>query len=280
MSHHAIHFEHVSCAYDGSVVLRDVSLRIGAAQFAGIIGPSGSGKTTLLRTMLGMTPRVSGHVTVAGQVVQSGDPPKGVAYVPQIETVDWSFPVTVENIVLMGLNRSTGWLPWASKSEKRQATAMLERLGIQDVAHHQIRELSGGQQQRAFLARALVGDPEILVLDEPTASIDIKTRDDILHLLADLNALGTTIVMTTHELNSLAAHLPMVVCVNGSVIAQGTPETVFTNSIMSRTFNGEMRVVRDPETGNLLVAEAGSHGPLASLSGNVRENAIAMGARQ
>lgn len=109
----------------------------------------------------------------------------------------------------------------------------------------------------------MIGNPEILVLDEPTASVDIKTRDDVLHLLAELNQAGTTIVMTTHELNSLAAHLPWVVCVNKGIVAQGPPTVVFTPETMSRTFDAEMRVVRDEETGALLVAEAGSHAPFS-----------------
>ena len=123
--------------------------------------------------------------------------------------------------------------------------AMLDRLGIGGLGRRHIRDLSGGQQQRVFLARALIGEPEVLILDEPTASVDIKTRDDILHLLVDLNRAGTTIVMTTHELNSLAAHLPWVVCVNQRDRRPGCPTQVFTDAILSRTFNAEMRVVRD-----------------------------------
>ena len=141
----------------------------------------------------------------------------------------------------------------------------LSDLGIGGLGRRHIRDLSGGQQHRVFLARALVGKPDILILDEPTASVDIKTRDDILHHLAHLNQHGTTILMTTHELNSLAAHLPWVVCVNHGIVAQGCPTKVFTDAILSRTFNAEMRVVRDQTTGNLLVAEAGTHGPFADL---------------
>jgi zinc/manganese transport system ATP-binding protein/zinc transport system ATP-binding protein len=141
----------------------------------------------------------------------------------------------------------------------------LEKVGLREFAHQQIGQLSGGQQQRTFLARALIGNPEVLFLDEPTASVDIKTRDEILHLLVDLNRQGMTIVMTTHELNTVAAHLPWVVCVNHGIVAQGCPTKVFTDAILSRTFNAEMRVVRDQTTGNLLVAEAGTHGPFADL---------------
>jgi ABC-type Mn2+/Zn2+ transport system ATPase subunit len=231
--------------------------------FVGMIGPSGAGKTTVLKAMLGLVPRVSGEVRVAGREVRPGKPPVGIGYVPH---VDWSFPVTVESVVLMGKVGGIKQTPWATRHEKRQVHAVLERLGIGQLAGRHIRDLSGGQQQRTFLARALVGNPEVLFLDEPTASVDIKTRDEILHLLVELNQRGMTIMMTTHELNTIAAHLPWVVCINGGVIAQGVPAQIFTGSMLSRTFNAEMRVVTDAETGAVLVAEAGHHGPLANLA--------------
>jgi zinc/manganese transport system ATP-binding protein len=111
----------------------------------------------------------------------------------------------------------------------------------------------------------LISNPSVLFLDEPTASVDIKTRDDILHLLVELNRKGVTIVMTTHELNAVAAHLPWVVCVNGGIVAQGPPSVIFNDHTLSRTFNATMRVVREAETGAMLVAEAGTHGPLSLL---------------
>ncbi len=244
-------------------MLSDLSLRLPAGQFTGVIGPSGAGKTTLLRVMLGLAPHVDGEVTVGGQSVRPDAPPAGVGYVPQVGVIDWSFPVSVENVVMMGITRSASRLPWASRSERKRVGETLERLGLDGLGGRHIRDLSGGQQQRAFLARALIGSPRILVLDEPTASVDIKTRDDILHLLAELNRAGTTIVMTTHELNSLAAHLPWVICVNGGIVAQGPPSTVFNDHIMSKTFDAEMRVLVDDQTGALLVAEAGSHAPFS-----------------
>jgi zinc/manganese transport system ATP-binding protein len=259
-----IDLDHITCGYDGAPVVREVSLRVPTGEFVGMIGPSGAGKTTLLRAMLGLAPRVDGRVTVGGRMVTRGRPPAGVGYVPQVETVDWHFPVTVENVVLMGKVREARLLPWPTREDRREVWRVLERLGIGDLGRRHIRDLSGGQQQRTFLARALVGGPRLLILDEPTASVDVKTRDDILHLLVELNREGITIVITTHELNAVAAHLPHVVCVNGGIVAQGSPSEVFTAPILSRTFNAEMRVVHDPDTGGLLVAEAGRHSPFAS----------------
>lgn len=268
MSSHAIELMGVSCGYGAEDVVRDVGLRVPAGQFVGLIGPSGAGKTTLLRAMLGLVPRVSGSVTLAGRSVTPDRPPEAVGYVPQVETVDWNFPATVQDVVMMGRVRRMGPLPWPSREDRRVAAQILERLGIGGLERRHIRDLSGGQQQRTFLARALIGEPRILILDEPTASVDVKTRDDILHLLVELNRTGITIVMTTHELNAVAAHLPWVVCVNRGIVAQGPPSRVFTAPILSRTFSAEMRVVRDEETGGILVAEAGAHSPFGALSPN------------
>lgn len=266
MSSHAIDLVDVTCGYGGDPVIHGVTLRIPAGQFVGLVGPSGAGKTTLLRAMLGLAPRVAGVVQVGGRMVAPERPPEAVGYVPQVETVDWNFPVTVQDVVIMGRVARMGRLPWPSREDRRAASEVLERLGIGGLEKRHIRELSGGQQQRTFLARALIGQPRILLLDEPTASVDVKTRDDILHLLVELNRAGVTIVMTTHELNAVAAHLPWVVCVNRAVIAQGPPHRVFTAPILTRTFGTEMRVVRDVETGGLLVAEAGTHGPFGALA--------------
>ncbi|MDQ3044111.1 MAG: metal ABC transporter ATP-binding protein, partial [Chloroflexota bacterium] len=203
-----IELRSVSAGYGGVAVIQDVALRVADGGYVGIIGPSGAGKTTLLRTLLGATPYVRGEVRIAGQLVRPGRPPAGVGYIPQVATVDWTFPVTVADVARMGLSPNGNWLPWPNREQRRRVAAVLERLGLGGLANRQIQELSGGQQRRAFLARALVGRPRLLCLDEPTASLDIATRDAILRLLGELHAEGTTIVITTHELSGAMTQLP------------------------------------------------------------------------
>ncbi len=245
-----VQFEDLACGYGGRAVLDRISLRLYVGQFAGIVGPSGSGKTTLLRAILGQAEVYGGAVRFVDQL-----PPRGrgsarrrpgrVGYVPQLETVDWTFPVTVQQVVSMGLAAESGPWPWLGREDQRRLGALLDRLGIGDCARQHIRDLSGGQQQRAFLARALIRQPDLLLLDEPTSGADIKTRHEILHLLADLNAEGITVLLTTHDLNSVAAHLPWIICLNGRIVAQGSPDDVFTSEILGRTYGAEMVVVRE-----------------------------------
>lgn len=227
--------EGVTAAYDdGEPVLSDVDLAIGRDDFLGVVGPSGSGKSTLLRLLLG------GMRPVAGRVERAGG--TRVAYVPQVERINWDFPVTVTECVLM--SRVRGRLaPWASKQEKADVARVLDRLGIGDLAHRHIRALSGGQQQRVFLARSLLAEPDLLLLDEPTSGVDVRTRHEILHLLGELHASGLAIVLTTHDLNGIAAHLPRLVCLNRTVIGAGTPHEVLVPEVLEQTYGSPMEVL-------------------------------------
>jgi ABC-type Mn2+/Zn2+ transport system ATPase subunit len=224
----------VTCGYATEAVLVDVDLPIRRREFVGIVGPSGAGKTTALRVIAGSLRPARGSVRRR--------PGLRMAYVPQVETINWSFPVTVRECVLM--SRVGGRrLPWASRAERAEVAALLRRLDIGDLADRHIRELSGGQQQRVFIARALLGEPELLLMDEPTSGVDVRLRHEMLHLLDDLNSGGLAIVLTTHDLNGIAAHLPRIVCLNRSVIGDGAPHRVLTSDVLERTYGASMQVL-------------------------------------
>jgi ABC-type Mn2+/Zn2+ transport system ATPase subunit len=229
-----VRLEDVTCAYRSAPVLVDVDLGVDATQFTGIVGPSGSGKTTLLRAMLGSLDPISGSV--------HRRPGLRVGYVPQVETVNWSFPVTVSECVLMARTHGRVW-PWRSRAEQREVDEILASLGISELAGRHIGQLSGGQQQRVFIARALLGRPHLLLMDEPTSGVDFKTRHEILHLLADLHRDGLAIVLTTHDLNGIAAHLPHLVLLNTTIVGAGAPRSVLTADVLERTFGAPMDVL-------------------------------------
>lgn len=229
-----VRLDGVTCSYGAAPVLFDVDLSIARAQFTGVVGPSGSGKTTLLRAVIGTVRPVAGSVTRA--------PGVRMGYVPQVDNVNWSFPVTVAECVLMA--RTGGRvLPWRSKDEREEVSEVLARLGIESLADRHIRDLSGGQQQRVFVARALLGKPQLLLLDEPTSGVDVRTRHEVLHLLDDLHRAGLAILLTTHDLNGIAAHLPHLVCLNTRVLGQGPPIEVLTPDVLEKTYGARMDVL-------------------------------------
>jgi len=210
-----------------------------------------------LRTILGHIRPRQGRVMVNG-VAANGSSLASVGYVPQLEQIDLSFPITVEEVVLLGLSRQRRWFRGTSAEERDRAHEILERLNLLELRQRQIRELSGGQQQAAFIARALLGEPELILLDEPTSGLDIRSRDEVVHFLHEINHSGVAILITSHDLNWVAAHLPWVVCLNGHVIAEGDPQAVFNPQVLGETYKGEMVVLQH---GDMIMVGERPHSP-------------------
>lgn len=241
----AVALDAAAIGYRNTPVLTDVTLTIQPGEFVGLVGPSGAGKTTLLKLFTGGaqlqrgTCKLGQIVTKPGQRVR----PRGIAYVPQLDRVDTAFPLTVVEVVLLGGAATSRKAPWFSRAEKLKAVELLERLGIGMHANRRIDELSGGQRQRMFVARALHHDCSVLLLDEPTSGVDLATRAEMLQLLGELHHDGLTVLLTTHDLNFVAAHLPRIVCINGTVIADGAPNEILSVDVLRRTFGHTLAIL-------------------------------------
>jgi ABC-type Mn2+/Zn2+ transport system ATPase subunit len=222
-------------------ILENVSSKVPKGRFVGLIGPSGSGKSTLLKLIIGLLKPWKGKI----RFLSNSDTDsyaltsKRIGYVPQVENVDWNFPVTVKEVVGMGIWDRLGIGPWLSRDADVMMGGILDDLGIynSEFRNRQIRELSGGEQQRVFLARALIRKPTILVLDEPISGVDYNTREKIMEILRLLNHnLEMTIIMTTHDLVGVGKQLPWVICINKTIVAEGDPSTVLTKDNLLGTY--------------------------------------------
>jgi manganese/iron transport system ATP-binding protein len=229
--------KHVSVGYSGHEVLHDITLEIPHGAQVAVVGPNGAGKSTLFKALVGLLPLRQGHVLIHAQPL--GQHHDCVAYVPQREEVDWRFPVTVSDVVMMGRYGHLGWLKWPEAKDRAIVARALEDLGITELADQPIGELSGGQQQRVFLARALAQEPHILLMDEPFAGVDVPTQEATLDLLQDLKGQQVTVMVSMHDLNLAAARFERILLLNHTVIAYGTAEQVFTSQAIREAFGSE-----------------------------------------
>jgi manganese/iron transport system ATP-binding protein len=202
-----------------------------------IVGPNGAGKSTLFKAMVGLLPLRSGTIDLRGHDPAAKAEP--IAYVPQREEIDWGFPVTVSDVVMMGRYGRLGWLRHPQASDREVVAASLDELAIAHLATRAIGELSGGQQQRVFLARALAQQPHILLLDEPFTGVDVSAREALLELLDRLRRRGITVLVTTHDMVTASQRFELTALLNGRLIAYGPPADVFTQKHIATAFGGQ-----------------------------------------
>jgi zinc transport system ATP-binding protein len=225
-----IELDRIVVALGGRTVLEDITFHVQPGEFLAVLGPNGSGKTTLLRTILGQIQPLSGKIAVFGKRPDQLDGERSrIGYVPQIETVDRNFPIHVEELVLMGRYARLGMLKRPGKVDRDATRRAMARVGIEHLSSRSIGELSGGERQRAFLARALTGEPEVLLLDEPTAGVDLAATEDFyqqIHQLQD--DLDLTLVMVSHDVGVVSKHVHQIACLNRVLVAHGRPEEALT----------------------------------------------------
>lgn len=244
-----IEVDALSTGYDNVAAIKDVSLRIAAGELVALIGPNGSGKSTLIKSLIGLLPAWDGEVSVLGE-----DPARArprIGYMPQAESVDWRFPITVREVVSMGLyQRRWGWERMRQlRGRDPRVQAAMERTDIADLAGEQIGELSGGQQRRVLLARTLVRDPQILLLDEPASGMDTTSEHELMRLLRELSADGAAIVVATHDIGSVVEFYSRVICIKGRVIADGPPQSAVVEQTLVETFGRHLLVFYQGEHG-------------------------------
>ena len=239
--HAPIHIAGLSVSYETKRVLTAIYADIPAGHVVGVIGPNGAGKSTLFKSILGLIEPTSGKVEVFGKPVE--DQRRRLAYVPQRDEVDWTFPATVMDIALMGRYPYKGLLDRISKQDRQIAEASLESLGIIDLRDKQIGSLSGGQQQRVFIARALCQQADIFLLDEPFVGVDMTTEERIIQILKQLATEGKTMMVVHHDLTSVKAYFDEVMLLNQRLVAYGPTNSTFTEENMTATYGPQLTVL-------------------------------------
>ena len=240
----ALHVEDLTVTYGANPVLWDIDLNIPPGVMCAIVGPNGAGKSTLIKAALGLVRPVAGHVRFLGRPI--GQMRGQIGYVPQRHSVDWDFPTTARDVVEMGLYRDLGWLRRPGKAEHARALAALAEVGMQDYADRQISQLSGGQQQRVFIARALVQDAPILILDEPMAGVDASTEAIIIALLKKLRDAGRTVIVVHHDLTTVQSYFDWLVMLNVRIIAQGPVAQTYSADNLRAAYGRHLAMIAVP----------------------------------
>lgn len=241
---YAVEVEDLTVAYDAKPVLWDIDLKIPKGELMAVVGPNGAGKTTLIKAMLGLLKPVTGAVRFLDGSGDMRAVKNRIGYVPQSGSVDWDFPATVQDVVLMGCYGKLGWVRRPRKIDIELTKQTLAKVGMQDYASRQISQLSGGQQQRVFLARALAQEAEVYFMDEPFKGVDAQTERAIVALLKELKEQGKTVVVVHHDLQTVPDYFGWVTLINLRVVASGPVEEVFHEENLKKTYHSTGALLR------------------------------------
>lgn len=237
--------EHLTAAYGKKSIIFDISIQIPRGTIAGIVGPNGAGKSTLIKAIMGLMPVCQGKVRIFGKPFKKAL--KHIGYMPQRENIDWDFPVTVSDVVMMGRYQKLGLFRRPGKEDYEFVKSCLDKVELLPYEDRQISNLSGGQQQRVFLARALAQESDLYFMDEPFAGVDAKTEKAIMGVLQELRDKGKTLVVIHHDLATVRDHFDYLVLINHQIIASGRTEEVFTIENLEKAYEGNLHIFRERE---------------------------------
>ena len=247
----------VSAGYGGRAALTGVSLEVKPGSLLAVIGPNGAGKSTLLKVIAGLLRPSAGHVSVMGG--EAGVHARRIAYLPQAEAVDWDFPVTVGEVVMMGRYGRLGILRGPGKQDRERVLEALALVGMEGAVNRQVGALSGGQRRRVFLARAIAGEPDLYLLDEPVTGVDATTQEDLMDVLEAEARAGKTVIATTHDLICAAQRFHQAAFLNGRLVAEGPANLVLDRGLLSETYGGHVLVLPGDDGGRLVLDDAHHH---------------------
>jgi anchored repeat-type ABC transporter ATP-binding subunit len=242
----------LSAGYDHEVTLHDVSFSIRQGERIGLLGPNGAGKSTLFKAIMGLLPTSRGEILI--HHTPSSVASMRVAYVPQFDEIDWRFPVSVYDVVMMGRTRHLGWFRFPRKGDRHDSAVRqaLARVQLAHLANRQIGDLSGGQKRRVFIARALAQEADVLLLDEPFAGVDATAQETIFNVIDSLCVTGVTVLLATHDLGMAATRFDRLILLNRRLIAFGAPTDVFRPELLSSAFSGQLAIWRESDQGQVV----------------------------
>ncbi|MBN1285692.1 MAG: metal ABC transporter ATP-binding protein [Anaerolineae bacterium] len=255
----ALTVHELSAGYRGARrAIQDVSFAVMPGERIGLFGPNGAGKSTLFKAVVGLIPHDTGHISMHGQDCRTSH--DRVGYVPQAEEIDWSFPVTVRDVVMMGRARHIGWFRWPRRRDWETVDALLDRVGMLAFRSRQIGQLSGGQRRRVFVARALAQETDVLLLDEPFSGVDAAAEEEIFDTLDRLRDEGVSVVLATHDLGTATRRFDKLLLLNRALVAFGPPQSVFTPEALRKTYGGQIGVFQNGERSIIVMDEHGCPG--------------------